>query len=77
MTTEAPPCVHHERIESPHGTETVKSVCKLCGQEREYRTAHGHQYNNDPLNDPRTTSLGRKLKRNWDEPLEWQEKVWG
>ncbi len=76
MTTAAPACKHRERIESPHGTETVKGVCKICGAEREYPAAFKYGYNNEPLNEPRTTVLGRKLKRDWTEPLEWKEPDW-
>ncbi len=75
MTTEAP-CRHWERIEMPDG-EFSLARCLKCGREKWYKNYRFADYNNDPLNDPRTTSLGRKLKRNWDEPLEWQEKVWG
>ena len=75
VTVEAP-CRHWERIEMPDGPVCI-GKCKKCGREKAYPTTKYTDYNNDPLNDPRTTSLGRKLKRNWDEPLEWQEKVWG
>lgn len=50
MTTEAPPCVHHRRIESPHGPVSNKSYCQLCGAKgRDYPNTNAYEYNNDPL----------------------------
>ncbi len=63
MTTEAPPCVHHERGETPHGTEMVKSRCILCGYEREYPAAHKYNFNvKETLN-----SVPVKQERVWDD----------
>jgi hypothetical protein len=61
MTTAAPPCVHKERIETPHGTETVKAVCENCGQEREYRTAYKSGFN------VKETLQSAPQERVWDE----------
>ncbi len=69
MTTEAP-CVHWERITPPDGPTSI-GRCVYCGREKEYQNSKWPDYNKELLNDPRTTALGRKLKR--DEPLE----VWG
>lgn len=72
MTTE---CVHHDKIATPNGP-IAKGKCLKCGRIKEYETTYGYQYNNKPLSRPSTTSLGRKLKRDWSEPLEWKEQVW-
>lgn len=74
MTTEAL-CVHWDRIAPPQGPIS-EARCKYCGRERTYQNHRWPDYNNEALNNPSTTALGRKLKRDWSEPLEWKEPVW-
>lgn len=73
MTIEAPLCRHHEIIEPPDGPTSV-GRCIYCGHEKEYQNHKWPDYNNEPLNEPQTTPVGRKLKRDW--ALEWKEPVW-
>lgn len=75
MITAALSCCHWDRIEMPNGPVS-KARCKYCGRVREYETTYGERYNNTPLNVPATTAMGQKLKRNWEEPLEWKGPVW-
>jgi hypothetical protein len=63
MTTEAPPCAHHDLIEPPHGA-TSKARCKRCGREREYDNFRWADYNNEPLN---RTPIQFQQERIWDE----------
>lgn len=56
MTTAAP-CCHHEIIEPPDGPVSI-GRCLYCGREKEYQNTNRHEYNAEPLNEPRT--LGRK-----------------
>ena len=34
-----PVCAHWWKIESPHGTEMVRGICKRCGEERDFPAA--------------------------------------
>jgi hypothetical protein len=60
---EAPQCRHHWLIESPHGATSV-GVCKICGEEREFRnSASDSLWEGDPMaNANRLASGGRERR---------------
>jgi hypothetical protein len=62
MTTEAPPCVHHDRIAPPEGPVSI-GRCKYCGREKEYANFRWPDYNKEPLNEP----VKVQQERAWDE----------
>ena len=68
-------CVHWWRIGYPNGPTTI-GKCEKCGREKVYQTPYMSGYNKQPLNEPSTTAAGRKLKRDWGDPLEWKEPEW-
>lgn len=68
-------CVHWWRITRPNGPISI-GKCKKCGREKVYQTPYMSGYNSKPLNEPTSTPVGRKLKRDWDDPLEWKEPEW-
>ncbi len=62
MTTEAPPCVHHDIIEVPDGPISI-GTCKKCGREREYENHKFPDYNSKPMKKP---SIDDEQERIWD-----------
>jgi hypothetical protein len=64
VTTEAPPCVHHDKIEMPHGPISI-GRCKKCGREREYQNYRfAYDYNNRPIH---KTPIPYQQEQIWDE----------
>ena len=51
MTTEAPLCVHWDKISMPNGPIS-KSRCKYCGREKEYLNHKFPDYNSKPMKKP-------------------------
>jgi hypothetical protein len=62
MTTEAPPCVHHDKIEPPNGPISI-GRCKKCHREREYENHKFSDYNSKPMKKP---SIDDEQERIWD-----------
>ncbi|KKL89686.1 hypothetical protein LCGC14_1912190 [marine sediment metagenome] len=57
-------CVHHDRIEMPHGPVSI-GVCQLCGREREYDTSLFYEYNvKESL---KKTPVQYQQERIWDD----------
>jgi hypothetical protein len=64
MTTEAPPCIHHDRIAPPDGPESVAG-CLKCGRVKWY--SNGDFYSFNIKETLQSVPVKYQQERVWDE----------